>query len=363
MVESLTRTDPVLYIDPTVRLPAASPPAERIVSIDVVRGIAIAGILLINISYFLSQAGQPVDPRGGDAVIWQIVDLLALGKFHFVFAFLFGTGVFIFLSRLRAKERSVWVYVRRMIILILAGVLNSSLGGIDVLMSYGVLALLLLLLTFLPRSVLVAVGVVAALVPDALVLATSLGAGGLGLPPALTLLMEFGRTLGHMALGYWLAEQGLFTVGTRLPVKTVFYAASALSVPVWVWTLVAGTGTGQAHDIAFRTAMIPGLMYITGLILVLRGPKSERALSFLRFYGRMAFSNYLGQTVICVTVLPLFVTSGHVSALAALGFWLAVVVFQCGFSVLWLRWFRYGPLEWIWRCGTYLEVTPLLAAQ
>src|SRR5699024_1931425 len=111
----------------------------------------IAGILLINIRYFLSQAGQSEDPVGTDAVIWQLVDDVALGRFHFVFAFLFGTSVYIFLTRLRAKDRSTWVYVRRMVILVIAGLINSSLGGIDVLASYGVLALVLLPLTFLPR--------------------------------------------------------------------------------------------------------------------------------------------------------------------------------------------------------------------
>lgn len=345
---------------PDVRRPAPSLPADRIVSIDVIRGVAIAGILLINISYFLSRAGQSPASRGTDAVIWQVVDVLALGKFHFVFAFLFGTGVFIFLSRLRAKGRSRWVYIRRMIILMMAGILNSAFGGIDVLTSYGALGLVLLLLVLLPGSLLLAVGVVAAIGPDALALLTTTGAGGPDVPPALMLLLEFGRTLGHMTLGYCLAERGLFAVGTRIPVKAVFTTSLVLSAPIWVWTVVAGTGTELAHEIAFRTAMIPGLLYISGLILVLRQPRARRGLSFLRFYGRMAFSNYLGQTVICVTVLPPFVTSGHVSALTALGFCLAVIVFQCVFSVLWLRWFRYGPLEWVWRCGTYLELTPLL---
>ncbi|MEU6133064.1 DUF418 domain-containing protein [Saccharopolyspora sp. NPDC047091] len=328
-------------------------------SIDVIRGVAIAGILLINITYFLRLAGWSEVPGGSDAVLWKFVDLVALGKFHFVFAFLFGTSAFLFLSRLRAKERSLWAYSRRMIILILAGVLNSALGGIDVLMSYGVLAFVLLLLTFLPRTVLVTVGVVASLVPDFLRLTATLGAGDAGLPPQLTVLFEFARTSGHMALGFWAAERGLFEVGTRLPVKIAFWVTAACSVPIWVWTLLAGSD--QAHDIAFRTAAIPGLMYVTGLVLALRHPGAERVLSFLRFYGRMAFSNYLGQTVICTTVLPLFVTSGHLSALAALGFCLAVIVLQSAFSAWWLRRFRQGPLEWAWRCGTYWEFTPLRA--
>ena len=340
--------------------PTASRPNDRIVSIDVIRGIAIAGILLVNITYFLNSAGQTAEPRGVDAVVWQVVDILALGKFLFVFAFLFGTGVFIFLSRLRAKGRSTWVYIRRMLILILAGVVNSALGGIDVLTSYGCLGLVLLLLTLLPRSILFMVAIAAAIIPDSLHLVSTLTAAGPEVPGALLLILEFGRTLGHMALGFWLAERGLFAAGTRVPVTRIFMIALVVSVPVWVWTIVAGTGTDAAHEIAFRTAMIPGLMYIAGLILLLRLPVARGWLSFLRFYGRMAFSNYLGQTVICVTVLPLFVAAGQLSAVSALSFCLGVIVVQCVFSMLWLRWFRFGPLEWVWRCGTYLEITPLL---
>lgn len=340
--------------------PTASRPTDRVVSIDVVRGIAIAGILLINITYFLNRAGQSGQPHGTDAVIWQIVDVIALGEFHFVFAFLFGTSVFIFLSLLRAKGRSTWCYVRRMLILIVAGAINSAMGGIDVLASYGCLALILLLLTLLPRSILLSLGIVAAIIPDGLHIVSTLTSAGSEVPGVLLLVLSFARTLGHMALGFWLAERGLFSEGTRVSVLWFFVITLVLSIPVWISTSAAGVGTQAAHEIAFRTAAIPGLMYIAGLILLLRLPSAQRGLSFLRFYGRMAFSNYLGQTVICVTILPLFVGAGKLSAVAALGFCFGVVVIQCVFSMLWLRWFRYGPLEWVWRCGTYLEITPLL---
>lgn len=340
--------------------PAAFRPADRIVSIDVIRGIAIAGILLINITYFLNRAGQSDQPHGTGAVIWQIVDILALGKFHFVFAFLFGTSVFIFLSRLRTKGRSTWAYIRRMLILVAAGAVNSAMGGIDVLASYGCLALILLLLTLLPRSILLTVGIVAAIIPDTLHMVSTLTTAGSEVPGMLLLVLSFARTLGHMALGFWLAERGFFSAGTRVPVLWIFVITLVLSVPVWIWTIAAGTGTQAAHEIAFRTALIPGLMYVAGLILLLRLPLAQRGLSFLRLYGRMAFSNYLGQTIICATILPPIIGAGQLSAVAALGFCLGVIVIQCVFSMLWLRWFRYGPLEWVWRCGTYFEITPLL---
>jgi uncharacterized protein len=341
--------------------PTASRPQDRIVSIDVIRGIAIAGILLINITYFLHRAGQSEELSDADTVIWQVVDYIALGKFHFVFAFLFGTGVFIFLSRLKAKGRSIWAYIRRMLLLMAAGAVNAMMGGIDVLASYGGLALILLVLTLLPRWVLLTIAIAASIIPDALHMIAELSGDGVEIPGLLLLGLDFCRTLGHMSLGFWLAERGLFTAGSRISVDRIFVITLVLSVLVWIWNIAAGTGTEAAHEIGFRTAMIPGLMYITGLILLLRLPAGQKALSFLRFYGRMAFSNYLGQTVICVTVLPPLVSAGDLSAPAALGFWLAVVVVQCAFSMLWLRWFRYGPLEWVWRCGTYLEITPLSA--
>lgn len=334
-----------------------SNPQDRIVSIDVIRGIAIAGILLINLGYFLSQAGQTEDPVGTDAVIWQVVDDIALGKFHFVFAFLFGTGVHIFLSRLRAKHRSTWVYVRRMIILIAAGIINSALGGIDVLASYGVLALLLLPLTRLPRWAFVILGVAAATVPDVLQLASSLG--DLDPPTLLFPILSYVRTLGHMMLGFWLTGLGLYSAATRIPVTGLFILSLLGSVPIWIWTTAAGTGSTEAHEIAFRTALVPGLMYITGLILLLRTRLGRNSLSFLRLYGRMAFSNYLGQTVVCVLVIPLLTAHGHVTAAGGLIVWAVIIIAQCAFSTVWLRYFRYGPLEWLWRCGTYWELTPL----
>ncbi|MGK4064618.1 DUF418 domain-containing protein [Rothia sp. HC945] len=338
-----------------------SSPSDRIVSIDVIRGIAIAGILLINIDYFLEQAGQTGNPSESDTVIWQVVDDVALGKFHFVFAFLFGVGIYIFLTRLRAKGLSTWVYIRRMIILVAAGLLNSVLGGIDVLMSYGVLALLLLPLTLLPRWIFAVFGIAAAVIPDVMQLLTDLNAVDFHLPSIVLPLLSFARTIGHMTLGFWLAGHGLFSRSTRIPVVSIFVLSLIGSVPVWIWTTAAGARTSDAHDIAFRTALVPGFMYVAGLILLLRTRPGWKSLSFLRFYGRMAFSNYLGQTVLCVVILPLFTAHGYISAPAGLGIWAAIIVGQCVFSMLWLRYFRYGPLEWIWRCGTYMKFAPLRA--
>src|SRR5699024_4561101 len=156
--------------------------------------------------YFLSQAGQSEDPVGTDAVIWQLVDDVALGRFHFVFAFLFGTSVYIFLTRLRAKDRSPWVYVRRMVILVIAGLINSSLGCIDVLASYGCLAIVLLPLTSLPRRRFGMRGVLAVIVADVLHLVSCVGGVDRHLPPLLLPRLTCARTVVHMVIGFRLAD-------------------------------------------------------------------------------------------------------------------------------------------------------------
>src|SRR5699024_11877755 len=104
---------------------------------------------------------------------------------------------------------------------------------------------------------------------------------------------------------------------------------------------------------------LPVSMYDTGLIPLQRPRLRATCLSFLRLYGRTAFSNYLGQTVICVLPLQPLASAGHVSAPAALGIWAVIIILQCALSTVWLHFFRYGHLEWLWRCGTYWELRPL----
>src|SRR5699024_1161124 len=145
----------------------------------------------------------------------------------------------------------------------------------------------------------------------------------------------------------------------RVPVTGIFAPSFIGSVPLWLWVNAAGIGSTDAHDIDFRTAMVPGFMYVTGLSLLLRTRLGATRLSFLRLYGRMAFSNYLGPTVLCVLTLPPLASAGHISPLGGLGISAGVSGAQCALPTVWLHFFRYGPLEWLWRGGTYWELTPL----
>jgi uncharacterized membrane protein YeiB len=73
----------------------------------------------------------------------------------------------------------------------------------------------------------------------------------------------------------------------------------------------------------------------------------------------MAFTNYLGQTVFIVLAGKVLQLQNHISYLQTLYVCLAIYLFQLISSTIWLQYFKFGPLEWVWRALTYLELPPM----
>ena len=113
-----------------------------------------------------------------------------------------------------------------------------------------------------------------------------------------------------------------------------------------------------AH-IGVATGPIVSAFYLSSLLLLGRTRLGAKILYPLQAYGRMALTNYIGQTVFLVGIQHLLLnttpTTYVVSTLVSLG----IVVCQIIASHLWMRWFQYGPLEWLWRCGTYWMIVPI----
>jgi len=123
--------------------------------------------------------------------------------------------------------------------------------------------------------------------------------------------------------------------------------------------------------------MIPGLLfnyfaslftaagYLGAVMLICQRGLFRKLQRKLSAVGRMAFTNYLTQTIICTTFfyghgLGLF---GHFERWEQLLFVIGVWGLQLVWSDLWLRHFNNGPLEWLWRCATYMKVMPLRKEQ
>lgn len=105
--------------------------------------------------------------------------------------------------------------------------------------------------------------------------------------------------------------------------------------------------------------MVPfAFAYIATVTLLMQRPAWRERLSLFSPVGRMALTNYLAQTVICIAI---YYGGGLVGNAGPLfGLVLALVIFpvQMAFSAWWLARFRYGPMEWLWRSLTYGRMQP-----
>ena len=128
------------------------PSSERIQALDVVRGFALIGIFLMNIEWFnrpiAELGGLPTNVHGADYWAGYLIYILVQGKFWTMFSFLFGMGFAVMLTRAERAGRSFLVpYVRRIAALAVFGALHHVfLWAGDILFSYAVAALCLLLL-------------------------------------------------------------------------------------------------------------------------------------------------------------------------------------------------------------------------
>ncbi|MEQ8842049.1 MAG: DUF418 domain-containing protein [Acidimicrobiales bacterium] len=373
-----------------VARPASGPTtnAERITSLDLIRGVAILGILPMNALVFglADTAYFNVSADGVEQPLDWIIGILTMvfvdQKMMALFSLLFGVGVVIFAERAAAKNRRVvWLSLWRFALLLGVGVAHAALWFGDILVLYAMCAPIVLLVRKLPARLLAGAGVVLALAGAALApfVQATIGADGTelgdywfaGAGAKSTdvqdwfLLNAGGRALGLMLIGVALyrlcivqgerdnayyrhlarwgigAGAAVTAVGSTIHIATDWSADHALT-----GTIPTGLGT------------IPmALGYMAAIILWNRS--GSRHLERFRNAGRMALTNYLTQTFVGLATLG-WLLGGVDLTRTMIAVWiLAVWALQLWWSTWWLERFRYGPFEWAWRCGTYRSWQPL----
>ncbi len=112
-------------------------------------------------------------------------------------------------------------------------------------------------------------------------------------------------------------------------------------------------------DQSSRFLQIGRTDYIRILLLLLQTKIVQTILSLLKYYGRMAFTNYFGQTAFILPFDRMVHFISNLTYVQTLYVCLAIYAIQILFSVIWLKYFRMRPLEWIWRIITYWHTVPL----
>jgi uncharacterized protein len=389
---------------------------DRIQVIDILRGLALLGIILVNvheISY--SWLVTEVTGRAGDRWAQFIIDTFFVNKFYTLFSFLFGLGMAIQMVRAKRKGNSfIRLYANRLFWLLIFGLVHAIfIWDGDILATYALIGIFLLLLrNFKPKTLIILTIVL-------LVVQTGINIASLYLDdtwaaanpqnylaeyqwevdlyqnasyaeisanrlentlevenPWLNLLAPFylvyerldvlGAFLFGLAVGKlrWFDE-----IEIKLNLwKKIFRWAMPIGLGIniagGILTYLGSTQTAitQLYDIGLLLLQLGAtpltLGYISGIVLLGR---KFNALTIFASSGKMALTVYLTQSIILTLIfysygLGLFYTIGSAQALL-LG--AGIYVIQLIVSIIWMRYFRFGPVEWLWRSLTYRRKQPM----
>jgi uncharacterized protein len=371
--------------------PTPLPATERTPVVDAVRGLALLGILLVNMSFYaqpIAAALRGPPPATGrlDRIVEGTIELLAEGKSYPLFALLFGFGLHVQLTRAGTSFR--WVQARRLAVLAAIGAAHALLlwSG-DILLVYAVLgALALAFVRRRPRTLLLWALLLLTL-PVAVWLAAASVRHLLGLPPPSPVARPDLAALA--AQGWQRYGQGSYLEVTRQRARDYALLIPSLlrMAPPMLAMVLTGLWVARRRVLQDPTAHRRWLLGVLAvclplglvvsaaaqrpggrLLLAFDGPplafayaaalallSTRRRLTLLEAAGRMPLSNYLLQSLVCTTIFYGY-GAGLLGRLgpAALAV-LAVAVWggQLVLSTLWLRRFRCGPLEGLWRSLTY----------
>jgi uncharacterized protein len=368
--------------------------SERIPSLDVLRGFALFGVLL---AFALWNQGSPPEETYGqvDRILDKVLSALVDTKAYTLFAVLFGLGFSIQLMRARERGTSIVpVYCRRLLALLMIGLVHALLlrNG-DILVPYAVMGFFLLLFRNASNKTIAAGAIIGLLYPYLARSAWELT--GIAFPQRpdtegmsyIAGNYAWVRYWYSTAITSWPGSLPMFLFGLYMGRQRFFENIAARRRRLWQ-VLAAGLCTGvlaylsrellQARwadsALSFAQQLTPGLLwsahawglaafYASSLLLLWQNRYGQQLLAPLAAVGRMALTNYLLQAVfiipICITFNLFDKVTPSLGLLLALPLWLI----QIPASMWWLKRFRFGPAEWLWRSLTYGRFQPMRVAQ
>ena len=394
---------------------------KRIISIDSLRGFALAGVVLVHIVEQYIAGPWPDGFMEGvnslpDQIIQGILQIFFTGKFFALFSILFGLSFAIQMQsadkkNIKFHSRFLW----RAVLLFIIGYTHQLFYRGDILTIYAVLAPFIIpFYRIQTKWLLITAGLIFLGIPrfiafqvfgsDSLTGVHSMMGNNhelvksyfetiqngsiidvfktnatYGMLTKIDFQMSFfGRfyyTFGYFLIGLWLGKIGVFRdiEAHAKKIKTIL-----------LWTIVGLLVSIGLTAVAFATAPQPldtsswqfvfamnffdwvnismTTIILCGFLLLYQKEAWKKRMSFFAPYGRMALTNYTLQSVIGTFIFFGWGLGylGQIRSLYLFFLGLIIIVLQTLISKYWLTYFKYGPLEWLWRCGTYLKWQPFL---
>ena len=400
------------------------PGIERIQSLDILRGIAICGILIINIQSFAMPGAAYLNPMAyGDMTgingwVWKLSYILGDSKFMTIFSILYGAGIVLVTQRAKAKTgKSAGLHYRRTFWLLIIGLIHAHIiwSG-DILVAYALCALFVYFFRNMkPRNLLI-IGML--LISIHTIFYVFLGTSLQFWPPeqleaasadwkplqsdldkeiaAITgtwaeqishnsmsaifmetmvfLVIFLWRASGLMLIGMALYKWGVLTAErSRHFYKKGILIGWLIGFPIVIYGVYCQFDAGWSYEYSmflgsqwnYWGSLGVSFGYICLVMLFAKSDILPWLKERLAALGRMALTNYIGQSVICTFIFfgIGFGLFGQVERTGQILVVMGVWVVQLLWSKPWLDKFRFGPLEWVWRSLTYLKKQPMRKAE
>ena len=395
--------------------------SKRFIILDALRGFALLGICLANYPEFSlytflePESVQSMPSAGIDLVTKYFIYIFIDGKFYTIFSLLFGIGFSIILENNRKRgANGLKVFYRRMLFLLLIGFAHLMLiwSG-DILMLYALVGMILPLFhNRKDKSIIIwaAIFLLLPIIVDFVsqftgiymsakltewegLLSDHYGISDKGYAFWLKEAQSYGDVLKFLVMGSvermsefvdgnrYFKVAGLFLIGYlmgrhkifaspetyRNRMKKIALAGTFAGLPLsglYAWSAITGKpwGVGVHSLLYLASVYITGFGYVAIFTLLYLRFKAGYFWRLLSFPGRMALTNYIGQSAIGMIIFyGIGFGMGADTGLFSTE-WIALFVFLAEIvaSGLWLKAFRFGPLEWLWRCLTYKRIFSII---
>ena len=393
-----------------------TPPKDRIISIDVLRGIAVLGILIMNIQNFSMIGAAYMNPSAyGDITginkwVWILSHILADFKFISIFSILFGAGILLFMER--AKKRSghyTGLHYWRNTLLLFFGLIHAYfIWAGDILVAYSLCGFFVFIFRNKSVTTLLILSGVFFIIP---ILLYSFSGWSVpfwpeesyqdtlkGWAPAQDMItkeinsvtgswmeqlkhratiafsmqtfiffyMVFWRVTSMMLLGMALYKSNVLSA---LRSKAFYTKLIVIGLCIGYLLIILGINFNFKQDWDMQQSMFFGVLfnytgsaavalaYIAIVMLISRSSSFKGFNTTMAKVGKMAFSNYILTSVICYFIFSGtgFSLFGKIERWEQILFTIGIWLVLIIFTNLWLRKYQLGPLEWFWRRLTYLR--------
>ena len=390
--------------------------SERLVVLDVLRGFALVGILFANIlswsgiKFMLISDIQNLGDFHIDVMLYKLLKYFVDTKFYSIFSILFGIGFSMQITKYKDSPGFISLYRRRLSLLFVIGLIHALTWSGDILTLYALIGFVLVLFRDFETKKFLQISIALLLVPmvaDVIYMLTfastleSLPKIALKVYPDLlpteivsgfqsgefitTLKMNLhnltwrwfdfipsGRPFKVLALfmlGFYLYKIDFFNdFATKwknfiiLFIIGISFTTISINLGGSIATFSKDWGNVLYKILHEIGQFSLGISYMVLLNLLVRSFPNFFGWYLLKNYGRMSLTSYIGQTVLGIIIFYPIIAFGYFATLSLTDVYIIaifILIFQIGFSIIWLKYFAFGPIEYLWRCAINKKWYPL----